>query len=70
MKEAFLANLPHNLDFWLLGILIGCVVAGIIGLLGGPVVAGALAVGCLIAVGVTLVGSAVVALGQAVWDCL
>lgn len=70
VKEAFKANLPYNLDFWLLGILIGCVVAGIVGLLGGPVVAGALVAGCLIAVGVTAVGSVIVALGQAVWDCL
>ena len=35
VKEAFKANLPHNLDFWLLGILIGCVVAGMVGMLGG-----------------------------------
>ena len=70
VKEAFRANLPYNLDLWVLGILIGCVVAGIVGLVGGPVVAGALVAGCLAAVGITVVGSVLVALGQAVWDCL
>ena len=70
IAEAFRANLPYNLDYWVFGIIIGCVVAGVVGLLGGPVVAGALAVGCLAAVGLTVAGSALVALGQAIWDCI
>ena len=70
IKAAFRENLPYNLDLWIFGIVIGCVVAGVVGLLGGPVVAGALLVGCLGAVGITLAGSAIVALAQAVWDCL
>jgi hypothetical protein len=71
IAEAFKANLPYNLDLWIFGIVIGCVVGAVAGaILAGPVGVGAAIAVCAAAVGITLIGSALVALAQAVWDCL
>lgn len=35
IKEVSRSNLPYNLDYWTLGLVIGCVVAGIASILPG-----------------------------------
>ena len=72
VKAAFAAHFPDwdTLGWWAIGILIGCVVAGIIGALGGPFGVAAVIAGCLIVLGLTLVGTALLSLAQAIWDCI
>ena len=66
---AFNENLPESLGWWIMGIIIGCLVAGIIAAV-TPLTLAAVVAGCALVVGVTLGGSALVALAKAVWDCI
>lgn len=69
VRVAFLRHFP-DLSWWLLAVLIACLIAAGISGLGGPIPIGAVLVGCLIVAGVSIVGSAIVALAQAIWDCI
>ncbi len=69
IKRVFLANLPANLGWWALGILIGCIVAAIAALIPGGPAAIAVLVGCLTVAGVVLGGAALVALLDALIAC-
>jgi len=71
IKEVFRSNLPYNLDYWTLGLVIGCVVAGIASLLPGGPAGLAFLAGCLgmigITVGLSLLGALVVSIIEC-WD--
>lgn len=69
IKQAFTSNLPYNWDLWMLGMAIGCVVAGIASLIPGGPAGLAFLVGCLIMIGITLSAALLAALLQSIIDC-
>lgn len=69
VKTAFRQNLPINLDFWALGILIGCIILAIATLIPGGPAALAVLAGCLLVAVVVLGGAALIALLEAIVDC-
>jgi len=70
VKAAFVRNFP-DLSWWLLSVLIACILVGIAGGIatGGTALPLILA-GCAAVAGISIVGSALVALAAAIWDCL
>ncbi len=59
-----------DLPWWLLAVLIACIILAGISALGGPLPIMAVLAGCAIVAGVSIVGSVLIALAQSIWDCI
>ena len=69
ISAAFVRNFP-DLSWWLLAVLIACIIAGAVG---GIASSGALLpviiAGCAAVAGISIVGATLVAIASAIWDC-